>query len=324
MAGAAGSYTTEALISSVRRRGFLKSADDGVTFPLDADILAIANEEVVSFLVPWIIGARQGHFIQSIDIPLQANQSAYPIPSRATAEDITMVQLIDGNGLPIYWPGIQHQDMEIAVQFPQLAITYGQPAQYWFQANNIMVSPTPIGASAAVSLRIFYPQRPNQLVKSNAVGLITSFNSGAGTITCSGGLPPSFTGSSLIYEVVHGQPGFETVALPGSGSVSGNVVTFTGTFPSGVNVGDSLCLQDTANYLTYVPTDMFGLFAQWLAMRIAEFKGDSEQIERLSNGFKAMEKMVSKFLGKRDALGHHKVSVASARFFSRRPMFWVR
>lgn len=321
MAGAAGSYTTETLLSSVRMRAMLKPSDDGTSFPRDSDLITLANQEVVSFLVPWIMEARQGHFIQSTDIPLAAGQSAYPIPSRATAEDISLVQLVDSNGVPIYWPGIQHQDMEIAVQFPQMSITYGQPAQYWFQANNIMVSPTPSGQ--AMSLRVYFPQRPNQLVASASVGVVTSFSTNAGTVTCSGGLPATFTGSSLVYECVHAQPGFEAVAL-GVGSVSGNVVSFTAPLPSGVNVRDSLCLQDTANFLTFVPPDMLGLFAQWLAVRIVEFQGKADQLERLENGFKAMARTVKDFLGKRDALGHHKVSVASSRFYTRRPMFWVK
>lgn len=322
--GAAGVYTTERLIASVRRRAFLIPTDDGVTYPTDTNIIDIANEEVVSFLVPWIMEAREGHFLQYVDLPLVGGQQLYPLPVRATASDISVVQLVDSSGQPLFWPGLQQEDMEIAIQFPGQAMNYGTPTRYYFLNNNIALVPAPQG-NPNMSLRIYFPQRPSQLIPSTScVTIATAGQVGnAFNITYSA-LPTTETFTAGVqYECVHAQPGFEVVALGAPTSVSSTSMSFPGTLPSGVNVGDSLCLQDTANYLTYVPADMLGIFAQWLAVCLLSDKDSPEQLEKATGKLETMTKRMKSFLGKRDQLSHRKISAQSSGRM-RRPLFWVR
>lgn len=319
----AGNYSTEALVSAVRLRGYIPPLDDGITFPKDSDVIALANQEMMGFLVPWVLEAREGHFITTATIPLIAQQASYSLPSRCAGSDISAVYLVDANGSTVF-PGLVESDLEVAAQYPANGAVFGQPTRYYFRGNQMVLVPSP--SDATLSLQVYYPQRPNQLVPTASVGVITAAAQVGGTygLTFSGA-PTGFI-ASASYEVVHANPGFEIVVLGVPTGVTTTTATFTGTLPVSILVGDSLCLQDTANYPTNVPADIYlGLFADWISLRFAEIRGDSGQLERASTVFKRSEKLCRMaYLGKRDRLGHRKVSAASNRSYGRRPLYWVK
>lgn len=320
----AGVYTTEALISSVRLKSLLPSTDDGTSFPRDSDIVSIANNEMVTMLTPWLLNAREGWLLQPLSIQLQSGVNEYTLPQRAAAAQVANILLTDSSGNPIF-PGVVEADLEVATQYPYTLNYYGQPTRYFFRGNTLHFIPTPTDSTLFISG--YYPQRPNQLVMSTAIGVITSAvqtNGTTYTITCSGGLPANFTTGSS-FEVVHANPGFEIVSMTTTGTVSGNAVAFTGTLPTGINVGDSLCLIDTANYPTNVPADVYlGLFAQWIAYKIAEARRDKDGMAAMLKGFELAEKTAKEYMGRRDKLGHRKISSSQTRQMGRPPLFFVK
>lgn len=322
--GAAGAYTTEALISSIRRRGMFSPTDDGTSFPRDSDIIATANEEMSAFLVPWIMKAREGHFINSTDIALVQGQSNYSIPPRAAGDDVSIIQIVDSGGNVVSYLGPTQQDLEVAVQYPFASQT-GFPREYAFRGNNIVLYPAP--SNGGQFLRVYYPLRPNQMVPSTQAIVVTSFPGGAPAGSYRLGypavtLPAGFTVGNG-YEFVHSQPGFEVAGLGTNTSISTTVAEFVGIPPPGFGIGDYLCIEDTAPVMTGVPADMLPLFAQWLAYKLSEYRRDEPAMKATRAGFEAAEKMALKFLGKRDQLGHRKIS-SSRNAGMRRPPFFSK
>lgn len=322
--GAAGAYTTEALISSIRRRGMFSPTDDGTSFPRDSDIIATANEEMAAFLVPWIMRAREGHFINFTDIPLVQGQANYSIPPRAMGDDVSVVQIVDTGGNVLSYLGPTQQDLEVAVQYPFASQT-GFPREYAFRGNNIVLYPAP--NNVAQFLRVYYPLRPNQLVPSAQAIVVTNFAGGAPAGSFRLGYPavtlPSGFSTSGTFEIVHSQPGFEVAGLGPFTSITSTYAEFVGSPPTGFGVGDYFCITDTAPVMTGVPADMLPLFAQWLAYKLSEYRRDEPAMKATKMGFDVAEKLAMKFLGKRDQLGHRKIT-SSRNTGMRRPPFFSK
>jgi hypothetical protein len=89
-------------------------------------------------------------------------------------------------------------------------------------------------------LRMRYFIRPNRLVTTDSVGEITAINTTTHVVTVSV-LPSTFI-TSVTYDLVKGKPGFDTLAMDQSVSAVGtNTLTFS-TLPTGLAVGDFVCL----------------------------------------------------------------------------------
>ena len=80
----------------------LPATDDGTSFPRDSDIVNLANVEMVTKLVPWLLKAREGWLLQYTSIPLVANQAEYTLPSRAVGAEFANIILVDANGSPVF------------------------------------------------------------------------------------------------------------------------------------------------------------------------------------------------------------------------------
>ncbi|GAC1590948.1 MAG: hypothetical protein NVS3B25_09910 [Hymenobacter sp.] len=302
----AGSYTAETLITSIRRRGQFPAADDGTSFPRDSDILAIVNEEVAGYLAPFINQMRQGHFITHVDLTLSTGVASYPIPARAMNADLSSVQLVDANGYPLAPPLVQG-DLETATRFPTYSL--GQPLTYYWEGDQMVFVPTP---STGMTARLYYPQRVNQLVPATGVVAISGFPGGAAPgfyrVGFNSGTAPSSFVTGATYEGISQNPSFQKYALGVPNAVNVAYIEFAGTQPANLAVGDSLVLQDTANVLTGIPADLFGLIAQWIVVKLAEIRGDTQALQRADGAFQREEKRASASLGKRTQLARRKIS----------------
>lgn len=311
--------TAEALIASVRRRANVPATDDGAAFPRDSDILGMLNEEVQGWLVPLILKAREGHFLARADIALAAGQSTYLIPQRAAGADVSFVQLVDSSGALV--SALAQEDLEVLAGDPGTSGAFGALALYSFLGNQIFLSPAP--SAAGNFLRVWYPQRPNQLVASTATAGVTGTSVVGGNfrVSFSGTAPATFL-TALAYECVHSNPGFEVVTLGTANAVASTYVQFPGAVPAGINAGDYLCLEDTAPVVTNLPADLAPLLCQWVALKLIEYRGDGEQLKRAQSTFQSTLQRSLEFLGKRDQLSHRKIVPARNR--RRWPPFTVR
>jgi hypothetical protein len=125
-------------------------------------------------------------------------------------------------------------------------------------------------------LRIDYEGRLSTLVPAAQCAQITSI---AGDIvTCGGGLPTTFVNGALLDFVAGTSPFTNLGTLPCVTPV-GNTITFASAPPSAqgrsVQVGDWLALSGTSPFMA-LPQEVFPLFAQYMATKVLEIKGDKD------------------------------------------------
>lgn len=288
--------TTEQLFASCRRRAFVPT--DSASWP-DSDLLALMNEEMRDYLVPFILEEREGHLLYTpADTPLVAGQASYLIPSRAAGNDIYSVHLVDSSG------GVTPA---LAPVEPEVGIVSGsssqlsQSRQYMMRGNYIVLSWVPQDSS--LSLRLIYPVRPSELVLSTAAALVTGI--AGNVVTASGGVPTTIT-NSVATELVSSVPGYEALTAPAVSSATGTTITFASP-PTGLKVGDYVCLADQAPVPTWIPADLLGLFAQRCALSMQAGRAEATRVNIIEKELERLEGAARVYLRKRDIGSHRKI-----------------
>jgi hypothetical protein len=254
-------YTVTALLTSLKRKGMLASNDETLN---TTDFLALANDELQSYVVPIVMRVREEHFVYTADITLVSGTSAYPFPYRS----------IGGRARQIFWKQSDTDYIPMDRIEPdnenQSGFTTGggTPTGYKLEGNNIVFIPSP---TATGTIRVKYFIRPGFLVQTSAVGTITAFNTVAKTVTISSS-PSTFT-SSVLYDLVSAVPGFSSLAIDQVASKSSNVYTFTSALPGGLAIGDYLCLAGESP-VPQIPVELHPLLSQRTTMKVLEALGD--------------------------------------------------
>jgi hypothetical protein len=270
-------YTTTALLASIRRRAMLPSAS--ATGTADADLLAIANEELQSWLVPLLLAAKSRHLIRRYTVSTTAGTAPYRIPSRSILSSVAEVEIVTASG------AVRNLALHDLSEKADLSSQNGTPTGFYLEGQNVYLTPTP---ATSETLRISYFIRPNELVATSAVATITVINTGTGALTTSATVPGTFS-TSQRYDLVTAKSSFESLAIDLTASVaSGTTVTFSAAdLPSGLAVGDYICLAEQSP-TPQVPADLHSLLSQRVAVKILEALGDFEGMSRAQ---KALDEM---------------------------------
>ena len=295
--------TTTQLIASVRRRTFIKSDDPDFT---DADILAILNEQIGSYLCDLIRPYVANYALCQKDTELVAFQSDYAVPVRALNGTTEAIGIVDPTGVV---PGYRlvYYDPQDAILL-QTAQNSDIPVAYNMPGNVIRLYPTPgdlTGTTPTNTLRVQYFQRPSELVDPSAVGVVSSVSDGSPTysVTLAANAPSTFTVGARV-EFVSAQPGYGVLGQVGViASVAGANLTVTGTLPTAPYVptaGDYLCLEDQAPVCTFIPLEFQECLLQWTAIKMLEAKGDQQGMDRLGKVLSASEAALRHQLPKRN------------------------
>lgn len=278
-------WTVEDLIASVKRRALIPTAQG--TFQT-ADFLAIINEEVQSYLVPFVTSQREDYFIAHYDVTLTNNVTAYRLPTRAVGQALREVETVNAQSMVRNFPRVSREDLE------------GAATGFYLDGNVLMLvidNPADVSQLGSV-LRMTYHMRPNTLVASTATGVIQSINTGTKQVTLTSA-PGTFT-SSVLYDLVRARPGFECLAIDQSATVAGTTLTFANTLPSDLVAGDVVCLAGESNY-PQIPLELHPLLAQRVAVKCLEALGDAEQIGTAGGVLGRMEADAAKLLTPRVA-----------------------
>ena len=244
-------YTTSNLISAVERRSF--SPANSETFS-QAEILAIASEELQSTIIPALINLREDFLVITETTSITANTSEYAIPTRAYSGLIREVKLTRGN---------QIKDL-YRMESDQITTTRtGIPEAFYLKGNNIVLYPTP--GSADHSLRVDYFLTPQDLVLPSATAIITAINTSTNVVSFSS-IPDTFTtGASHDFIKANGE--HVVISVDNTNTlVSGTDITFS-SLPSDLAVGDYVSLAGE-NSLISLPVNMRNVLAQMTAARL--------------------------------------------------------
>jgi hypothetical protein len=267
------SFTTTDLLASVRRRAGIPAAAATYTA---AEILAIADEEMRSYLVPMLLKVREDFWLANQDIPLTSDALTYRIPYRAVGGKLSEVYAVSSEGKPTNLPRIRYSDL--------VDTDFG----FYLDAGSVTLvtrdgDPTRFGTS----LRLSFYARPNALIETSAAAVVSSFNPTAKTITLVSA-PASFTGRTA-WDVIRAKPGFDFLGIDAAGSISGSTITFTSALPHDLEAGDYVCLPEQSP-VPQIPAELHPLLAQKVAVKVAESRQMTERLQSLREELVRMEK----------------------------------
>lgn len=208
-------WTSADLIADVRRRAQLPdaAADGAMT---DADILALATEEMSLRIVPLVRSAREDYYVMSVDLAVTSGQALYRIHERAQAGGLRDVTIVTASGDEYRIPRIDVEEIGPAE-------SVGAGLAYVLEGPDIRLVPTP--TSSDLTLRMRFHRAHSRFVPNAE----TSFAVWSGTTLSANAIPSTWSGlisTGLVIDVYYDTSPFGAIALnqivtsidPGSGS----------------------------------------------------------------------------------------------------------
>jgi hypothetical protein len=215
---------------------------------------------------------RQEYLINQVDYSFSTavnQQNNFFIPSNAVGNRIRLARMLDSQHNPI---GPQLQQIDI--KDVRNVWAPGAWGSFYIQDNAlVLIGNLPGG----YFLRINFEQRLSTMVQVARCAQITSIS--GTTVTCSGGLPsaPATFVNGALLDFVAGTSPFIGLGTAACVTPVANAITFASALPSAqgrsVQVGDWLALTGTSPFLG-LPQETFPLFAQYMATKVQEIKGD--------------------------------------------------
>lgn len=289
----ASSYSLDALVESVKRRGAIPKAQS--TFTSD-DFKSIANEELLTYILPILQARREDYYLAEKMVTVATPDKqvgiypAWKIPHNAIASTLRDVQGVGSNGDYFALGRIVADDL------PTLTsngfFLYGEYVVLAFRSNR-MPMPT--------QLRLIFHRRPSFLVYENDAFLITQITNNGGDleITATGAVATATATVNAVVDFSRGTPGFDNifseVAVTIDSTQSSTTYTITvasgyATYASQLSNGDFVSATGTTP-CPQIPLELFPLLAQRMVVKFLEAQGESEQ---LASAMKLMEEMESK------------------------------
>lgn len=260
-------YSVTTLLASVKQRSMSASNQNLLQ---DEDMVRIASEEIQSVLIPYIESIKGEYFVKNLDTPFVQGVTTYLMPQRATGMKLRDVCLVDNQGSEVLLNYINPEDLKSSWAYA--------PYQFGFYPKDnsvVLVLGNLVGTGNYSFVRLIYFRRPNTLCLQGATGeaaTILNVNYGLNQITVD--LAPSDWSNSTIFDIINNMPPFQSFGddLPIS-NITGNVVTFSSSLPTGLLNGMYLC---TANFapIAQVPVECQRLLESLTAARILQYSGD--------------------------------------------------
>jgi hypothetical protein len=285
-------WLADDLLSDVRRSGMLPdSSPSGVA---DADILAHANKELQSRLLPLVMSVREEFYVQIAQQSLVANQQGYRIPARGIGNKLRDVLLLLNDNT------IRNLVRLAPEQYAEIITTTGPyPWAFYLESDSVMLVPTP-STTSACTLQLKYLIRPNFLVKSDATATPTVTTVQANTpSTGLTRINHSATGTDLHtstkLDIVAAKPGFRTLVISATPTASGNgYVVFNSSdvpsdFSTANNAGDYISAEQTSPVIQ-LPPELHNLLYQRTLCRVLQSIGDLESLQAAEANAVEMER----------------------------------
>jgi hypothetical protein len=264
-------FDNNELLDDIRGRGSLSAADLRFT---PAKLLAAATIELRDTIVPLMVKSQTDRCVYLSDMAVTPGTGTYRLPSRAVAGRWTSVAWKD--------PGATTYD-RLRQLSPEDYYRQSDTAQnkpYGFFVRDYMLQLVPI-PSGAGTLRVPYYMRPNTLCGvAEAATVLTAAGS---TVTVSS-VPNGFV-SGAQYDVVRGSPGFETLVVGVSATLSGSTLTFSSALPTGTfapAAGDYVALAGYSP-VAQCPVELRGLLATRSARRALMSVNEAQQASMLDS-----------------------------------------
>lgn len=258
-------YTTAGLLAGIRRRAMLPSAT--ATGTADADLLALANEELWLRLAAAILSVREDYLVTYTDTTISG--VTYRVPSRSVGQTLREAELIDSAGNALHLTRLRPE------QVSQYSGSGSSPFAYYLRGTGYLVL-VPSASTSYTTLRMWFPLRPSELTDAAAdFKAITAINTTTNTVTLN-----SSTGLTSAIDFVAGKPGFDVLGadLTATGSTA-TTLTFS-SLPTGLAIGDYVCVAGKSPVPT-IPLEFHSILEQRVAIAVCKAIGDIEHATSL-------------------------------------------
>lgn len=252
---------TADLVASIKRRSGMPTAQATYT---TAELLAMADEEMMSFISPLVLSVREGYWLRNYDVTLVDGVLEYRIPPTALGNKARDVQLLDANGAVHNIPQLSPSDLE------------GMDWGFYLQGDRIHLvvdGATTSQYETFTTLRVPYMLRPRHLVDSGTAAnfaTVSTFSAANKTITLTAD-PTTWATAATLYDITRCGSPFEVIGLENSATRSGAVLTFTDALPADLAAGDIVTPANASIY-PQLPIEMHALLAQKVACQVLRSK----------------------------------------------------
>jgi hypothetical protein len=235
------------LLADIRRAASLPASS--VTGLADADLLALADKEIQTALVPLMLRLREEFFVCTKSQASQAAVGQYRLPARAIGARVRDVRYVYG-GTTNRLTRIEPEDAP-AVD-PQSTLS-GVPQWYYLEGEFVRLLPTPADANGSIEIKYFC--RPGRLTVDSADFRVLS----SVAATSVGFSSWSNTGA---LDFVRGGSGFSTlfaeeISPTLSSATSATVAAATAAL---LVAGDYLCVTDKTPLIP-LPVELHGVLS---------------------------------------------------------------
>lgn len=284
------SFLSSDLVASVKRYSAIPTSQ--VTFQT-ADFLALADDSIRAKIIPLVLKHMAEFYVYPYNYSVLNNVSTYAIPPRAINSILRSVQIVSSTN-PDQRANLEQLSIEdLYAGLPGNARFSVQKSGFYIEGNNVVLYPTPVLNQNILRLNYFI--RPNQLVDPTACAQVTAINVGAKTLTCSGGVPSTWSNSNIV-DLVKAQPGFDCTAIDQAiTSIIAGVITFTAALPTNVSIGDYVCLAGQS-CVVQVPVELQPLLTQYVVVRVLSAQSDSNALKAAIAELESLEKNASLLL----------------------------
>lgn len=246
-------YTTSDLLASVNRLAFVPEGQ--VTFTA-AEILAIADEETQTKIMPRLMAIREEFFVYLYSTTITQNQRLYAIPPRSIGGMVREVRRVNSNGTYFDLERIEPE----AVQGEQT----GTPVQFYLEGESVALYPTPSATQDTLQISFYIEQ--GKLVDVTDSGVVSFIDTVTSTVTLA--TIPSSWATGSIFDFSSGRGNQAYKGIDSQGTVSGNTIQFA-SLPTTLQVGDYITLAETS-VLVQLPRNLRAVLAQATAARLLE------------------------------------------------------
>lgn len=279
--------TSDSLLTSIKRGISTPSSQGRFT---DADILAMADEEISSRIVPLIKGLRQDYFLYSSTTSITSGQASYQIPFRAIGGAITDLRYSRDTAVenPVSLALIDASEAHDYSPAPNT----GDPVAFYFKADKVVLVPTPTSGT----LEFTYECAPSELVLVEGAGLVTAVTSTTVTVSA---LPSTITTGTAV-DMVAAKGLSQVLAFEKSvTNVASTTLSFaSGDIASDFTVGDYVCVAGQSCMLQ-IPKEARPLLALAVQARLLEALGDVELLQHIEQKIKQKTELLKGVLSPR-------------------------
>jgi hypothetical protein len=294
------SFLIEDIITAAKRSEFFPTSQ--ATFSDPDDLIAFANEEFRTKLMPAMMAVRQEYFGASEVVSLRSGVKRYGIPERAI-----------GNALKAVWYVSDTSDLETRkilkkknkIEMGSLGNSLGDPAAFYVEGDEIVLDGVPSGINAQGVLFDYY-ERPSLLVPTTSCAKITAVSSLAGTttLTVDTDLTSTLSAGSLVDFLSAKSPyklWSKDIAITVITSTTIAVATSDLQDESGAvepQTSDYICPAQQTN-IPMIPQEFHPILAEMICYRALKALGATQKLQTVEGNIQAMLQMALNLMANR-------------------------